>query len=164
LNGLKDEDGKSNWPEKLPIRNHPVDSDYRILPVEKPTDEMWEVIGHGIGQYNQQHGGPDGFQHLCLALYAPDGKVVGGLIGEIYWGWLYINLLFIREELRGHGYGHQLLTRAEDAARKRGATNAFFDTFSFQAPEFYKQHGYHIFGELKDFPPGHTRYYMTKQL
>jgi hypothetical protein len=43
-------------------------------------------------------------------------------------------------------------------------SSAFFDTFSFQAPEFYKQHGYRVFGELKDFPPDHTRYYMTKQL
>jgi GNAT superfamily N-acetyltransferase len=141
-----------------------MSTEYHIAPVEKPTDEMWEVIGHGIGQYNQQHGGPEGFQHLCLALHDAEGKVVGGLIGEIYWGWLYINLLFIREELRGQGYGHQLLTQAEDEARKRGAINAFFDTFSFQAPGFYKQHGYRVFGELKDFPPGHTRYYMTKQL
>lgn len=139
-------------------------TDYRILPVERPTDEMWEVIGGGLNQYNQQRGGPQGFHHLCFAIYAPDGKVVGGLIGEIYWGWFYINLLFVKEELRGQGYGHQLLTLAEEAARQRGAKNAFFDTFSFQAPKFYKQHGYRIFGELPDFPPGQTRYYMTKQL
>lgn len=24
---------------------------YQILPVEKPTDEMWEVIGGGINHY-----------------------------------------------------------------------------------------------------------------
>ncbi len=141
-----------------------MSTEYRIEPVEKPTDEMWDVIGGGIGQYNTQHGGPEGFQHLCLALYDAEGKVVGGLIGEIYWGWLYINLLFIQDELRRQGYGHKLLTQAEEAARQRGATHVFFDTFSFQSPEFYKQHGYQVFGELKDFPPGHTRYYMTKQL
>ena len=102
-----------------------MNTDYRILPVEKPTDEMWEVIGHGIGQYNQQHGGPQGFQHLCFALYTPDGKVAGGLIGEIYWGWFYINLLFVIEELRGQGYGHQLLTQAEEEARKRARPTPF---------------------------------------
>ena len=141
-----------------------MNPEYHINPVEKPTDEMWDVIGGGINEYNKKHGGPDGFQHLCLALYAPDGKVAGGLIGEIYWGWFYINLLLVREDLRGKGYGHQLLTMAETEARQRGATNVFFDTFSFQAPEFYTKHGYHIFGELPGFPSGHTRYYMTKQL
>lgn len=136
----------------------------QILPVEKPTDEMWEAIGGGISQYNKEHGGPDGFQHLCFALVAPDGKVAGGLIGEIYWGWLYINLLFVREDLRGQGYGHQLLEQAEEAARQRGVRHVFFDTFSFQAPQFYLAHGYQVFGELEDFPPGHTRYYMTRDL
>jgi len=65
---------------------------------------------------------------------------------------------------RGRGYGHRLLTLAEEEGRKRGAEHAYLDTFSFQAPDFYKQHGYHVFGELSDFPQGHRRYYLTKQL
>jgi len=141
-----------------------MNTTYQILPVEKPTDEMWEVIGRGINHYNQQHGGPESFQHLCFALYASDGKFAGGLIGEIYWGWFYINLLFLREDLRGQKFGHQLLTQVKAEASRRGATHVFLDTFSFQAPEFYQDHGYRIFGELKDFPPGQTHYYMTKDL
>jgi len=86
------------------------------------------------------------------------------LIGETYYGWLYINLLFIREELRGQGYGHRLLTLAEEEALKRGAGNAYLDTFSFQAPDFYQQHGYQVFGTLQDFPPGCQRYFLQKKL
>ena len=78
----------------------------------------------------------------------------------IFWNWPYIDLLFVKEELRGFGYGHRLLEITEDEARKRGATNVYLDTFSFQAPDFYKQHGYRVFGELKDFPPGHQRYFF----
>ena len=70
----------------------------------------------------------------------------------------------IKEELRGQGFGHRLLTLAEDEARHRGAKKAHLDTFSFQAPDFYKQHGYEVFGELQDFPPGHQRYFLSKQL
>ena len=141
-----------------------MSSEYRILPAEKPSDEMWEVIGGGISQFNQQHGGPEGFQHLCFSLQEPDGSVAGGIIGEIYWDWLYINLMFVKEDLRGQGYGHRLITIAEQEARQRGVSHVFLDTFSFQAPEFYEKHGYHIFGELCDFPAGHQRFYMTKQL
>jgi ribosomal protein S18 acetylase RimI-like enzyme len=72
--------------------------------------------------------------------------------------------MWIREDLRGCGYGHQLLTRLEDEARQRGARHAHLDTFSFQAPTFYQRHGYRIFGELPDYPAGHTRYYMVKDL
>ena len=58
----------------------------------------------------------------------------------------------------------RLLTAVEDEARHRGAKHAFLDTFSFQAPNFYQQHGYSVFGELEDFPPGQRRYFFTKQL
>jgi len=37
-------------------------------------------------------------------------------------------------------------------------------TFRGNFPNFYKQHGYQVFGELQDFPPGHQRYFLTKQL
>ena len=72
--------------------------------------------------------------------------------------------MWVKEELRGQGYGHQLLAMAEIEARQRGATEAYLDTFSFQAPEFYKKNGYQIFGVLENFPPGHQRFYLTKAL
>ena len=140
-----------------------MSEEYQIVNIEKPDDAMWEFVGGGINDYNTRHGGPENFSYVCFALYSPEQKLVCGLIGKVYWNWFYIDLFFIKEELRGQGYGHRLLTLAEEEARRRGAKNAFLDTFSFQAPEFYKQHGYQVFGELKDFPPGHTRYYMTKR-
>ena len=72
--------------------------------------------------------------------------------------------MWIKEEFRGRGFGHQLLTLAEQEARQRGAEYAYLDTFSFQAPGFYKKHGYEVFGELNNFPPGHRRYFLSKQL
>ena len=138
--------------------------DYKIVNVENPDGSVWEFIGGGIHDYNMQQAGDGGGKLLCLVLYAPDQEIVGGLIGETHWNWFYINLLFVKEGLRGHGYGHRLLELAEGEARQRGAKHAYLDTFSFQAPDFYKQHGYRIFGELQDFPPGHQRFYLTKQL
>ncbi len=55
-------------------------------------------------------------------------------------------------------------SRAELEARQRGARCAYLDTFSFQAPDFYKKQGYEVFGELRDFPEGHRRYFLRKQL
>jgi len=138
--------------------------EYKVVQVEKPDDNMWGVIGGGIHNFNEQQAGDQGYKRICFVLRSPDEEIVGGLIGEIYWGWFYVDLLFIKEKLRKHGYGSRILTLAEEEARRNSATNAFLDTFSFQSPDFYKKHGYQVFGELKDFPPGHTRYYLTKQL
>ncbi|MDX9956267.1 MAG: GNAT family N-acetyltransferase, partial [Anaerolineae bacterium] len=86
------------------------------------------------------------------------------IIGETHWDWFYVNLMWLPEELRRHGYGKQLLALAEEEARRRGARHAYLDTFSFQAPEFYKKYGYQVFGTLENFPQGHQRYFLTKDL
>jgi GNAT superfamily N-acetyltransferase len=132
--------------------------------IEYTDTPEWDIIGGGLTKFNHQHAGDDRPQRLCFALKAPDGTVVGGVIGIVYWDWLAVDLLFLPEALRGQGYGSQLLTLIEAEGRRRGARHVHLDTFSFQAPEFYERHGYRIFGELPDFPPGHTRYYLTKEL
>jgi len=141
-----------------------MDEEYKIVYVDKPEESAWGTIGGGVHNFNIQQAGDNKFQRLCFVLQAPDQEIVGGILGEIYWGWFYIDLLWVKEELRGCGHGNRLLTLAEDEARQRGAKNAYLDTFSFQAPDFYKQHGYRVFGELTNFPMGHQRYFFTKQL
>lgn len=134
---------------------------YQIISVEKPE---WGLIGGGIHNYNIQQAGDDNGHQICFVVQDPDQEIVGGVIAATHWDWLYIDLMWIKEECRGQGYGKQLLQQAEDEAREHGAKNAYLDTFSFQAPDFYKKHGYQIFGELQDFPTGHHRYYLSKQL
>ena len=141
-----------------------MDEEYNIVYVDKPEESAWGIIGGGISKYNKQQAGDNKFQRLCFVLHSPDHVIVGGVIGETYWDWFYLDLLWVQEELRGRGYGHRLLTIAEDKARQSGAKNVYLDTFSFQVPDFYKQHGYQVFGELQNFPPGHQRYFLKKQL
>ena len=141
-----------------------MDSKYKVVYEEKPEDSAWGIIGRGVGNYNEDQAGDNNFQRLCFVLKDPEGEVVGGILGETYWEWFYLDLLWVSEDLRLRGYGSQLLEIAEEEARKRGANNAYLDTFSFQAPEFYYKNGYQVFGELNDYPPGNTRYFLTKTL
>lgn len=141
-----------------------MDEEYKIVFVEKPEESAWGIIGRGLGEYNNAKAGQENFQRICFALQSPNGEIMGGALGELYWEWFHLDLLWIREELRGHGYGHNLLASIEKEARKHGAKNVFLDTFSFQAPDFYIRHGYQVFGELKDFPVGHRRIFLAKSL
>jgi GNAT superfamily N-acetyltransferase len=141
-----------------------MEEEYPVVYVDNPEESAWGIIGRGISQYNTQQAGESKYQTLCFIVRAPDEEIVGGVIAQTYWDWLYVDLLWVKEELRGRGYGHRLLTLAEDEARQRGAKNAYLDTFSFQVPDFYERHGYRVFGELDDFPTGHRRYFLTKQL
>lgn len=53
---------------------------------------------------------------------------------------------------------------AEIEGKTRRCKWVLLNTFSFQAPEFYKKFGYQIFGVLDNFFPGHKRYYLKKSL
>lgn len=141
-----------------------MDSPFEVVNVEEPEEAAWEIIGKGLQQYNYQYAGDEHFRRVCFTLRAADQTIVGGVLGEIFYDWLHIDLLWIPEDLRGQGYGRQLLLSIEDAARSCGAKNAFLDTFDFQAPDFYRQHGYRLYGELPGFPAGYTRLFFTKEL
>jgi ribosomal protein S18 acetylase RimI-like enzyme len=138
--------------------------DYEIVYDPHPERSAWGIIGRGLSAFNQQQAGDEGAQRICYVIQAPNHEIVGGVVAAIYWDWLYIDLMWMKEELRGRGYGSRLLVLAEEEARKRGAKHAFLDTFSFQAPGFYEKHGYRVYGELQNFPQSHRRYFMSKLL
>ena len=141
-----------------------MNEEYRIEYVEKPEEAAWGIIGRGLHEYNIAQAGDNKFQRLCFVLRDAKEEIVGGILGELYWEWFYVDLMWVREDLRQYGHGRRLLTHAEDEARRRGASHVYLDTFSFQAPDFYQKNGYEIFGELTDYPPGHRRFFFTKQL
>ncbi len=101
---------------------------------------------------------------LVLALRDDAGRVVGGLTGEVQWGWLRIDILAVAEALRGGGWGRRLVEAAEAAAVAAGCHGAWVDTFTFQSPGFYERLGYVPFGELPDYPTGQTRIFFRKRL
>lgn len=127
-----------------------------------PADS--EALGQGLTAFNKKAIGYDDYQPLFVTVRDPDGTLQGGLTAETYWGWLYIDILWVREENRAQGLGSQLLHAAEAQAQTRGCRSVYLDTFSFQALPFYQKHGYTIFGQLPGFPADQTRYFLTKAL
>lgn len=133
------------------------------IAIEPQPDEI-EFVTQQIIKFNSSRAGEGNYKSLAIFLKASDDHVVGGLIGETYWQWLYVNVLWVHESFRGEGYGAALLATAEQEAVKQGCQYAYLDTFSFQAPEFYQNRGYVIFGELPDFPQGYSRFFLKKEL
>ena len=92
------------------------------------------------------------------------GEVVAGISGYTWAGMAEIEFLWVHDQLRGQGIGAQLLAAVEQEARRRGCTLSIVSSYSFQAPEFYQRHGYQVVGSLANCPPGHTNYWMKKDL
>lgn len=138
------------------------ETSYRI---EFPaTPEDVDRIQAGLSEFNRSRIPDKGHVPLSFTLRDTAGQFAGGLTGYIAYKWLFVDLLWVMDRARGQGQGRRLLLAAEEEARKHGCRNAWVDTFSFQARDFYERLGYSIFGELEDFPPGHRRYFMRKAL
>jgi GNAT superfamily N-acetyltransferase len=134
-----------------------------IEAVERIEDRIWDLIGGGVHAYNISKASTYDSKRICVVA-KENGEEIGGLIGEMQWDWFSIDLMFLKDGYRGKGIGKAVLAEAERLARRCGATHAYLDTFSFQAFDFYRKSGYAPFGALDDFPAGHRRYYMKKDL
>jgi GNAT superfamily N-acetyltransferase len=131
--------------------------------VESVQGQARRQIIEGLLAFNEQAVGKRKYKALTITL-RQGREVVGGLTGSTWMDWLFVDLLWVADKYRGKGYGRSLMVKAESEARKRGVQNVFLNTFSFQAPGFYKKLGYKEFGKLKNFPAGHTRHWLKKAL
>jgi len=105
-----------------------------------------------------------GTHPLHLIVYDTNDVIIGGLIANTYWGWLDIDDFWIERSRRGQGLGSTVLQTAEHEAIARNCLYSQLKTFSFQAQGFYEKCGYRVTGELKNYPPGHSLYWMVKEL
>ena len=130
----------------------------------QPSKHETDYVRDALMQFNNERVGEDGHTPLNLVEYDPNGKVIGGLLGGTYWGWMYVDILWVDEAYRKQGIGSRLLAQAEKEAIRRGCHHVHLDTMSWQAPEFYRKNGYEIVGILPDIPKGNQKYLLQKAL
>lgn len=138
---------------------------YEVTFQQNPTAHELQILANGIESYTESHLGPDDRRELVFFLRDADGAIAGGVQGSHgNYGWLWIGTLWVAQEIRGKGLGSQLMDRIEEKASLNGCTNSYLNTFSFSAVGFYKKRGNEVFGELEDFPVGHSVYCLRKRL
>ncbi|MEU8590686.1 GNAT family N-acetyltransferase [Streptomyces sp. NPDC048664] len=123
-------------------------------------------LSKGLDEFNQRATGTTDADQGELSVKAVDdaGELIGGLSGSTWGGLLDIDMLWVREESRGDGWGSRLLLAAEEEARRRGCDRACLSSFTFQAPEFYRQHGYVETGRTPGIPGGAEDVHLYKSL
>ena len=129
-----------------------------------PTENETKYIRQELNQFNNERVGEDGHTPLNIVEYDTNGNIIGGILGGTYWGWMYVDILWVHENHRYKGIGSKLLREAEKEATCRGCHHVHLDTMSWQAPEFYQKHGYEVIGILPDIPNGNQKYLLMKAL
>lgn len=92
------------------------------------------------------------------------GKIFGGIQAFLGTESVYIDVLWVKENLQKQGYGKKLLDVVEQEAIKNGCVFSLVDTWDFQAEAFYMKNGYERIGELKNYWLGHSKIFLRKNL
>lgn len=121
------------------------------------------AVQAGLRAFNERIIGEPAEEQVQLFLRDANGRVAGGLLGDIRWRWLYVAKLWVDDEHRGSGQGTALMLAAEAHARRRGCLGSYLDTFEYQARPFYEKLGYSLFGTLDGYPPGYCQYHLAKR-
>jgi GNAT superfamily N-acetyltransferase len=129
-----------------------------------PPKSDGELLDKRLDEFNAVAVGRHDFEAVLMTCRDEAGEMVAGIKGVTGWDWLYVQVLWVAEKLRGGGMGTKLLEMAEDLARERGCKYSCLSTFSFQARPFYQKRGYEVFGELPEYPGRETMYFMRKRL
>lgn len=135
-----------------------------VSKVRTPTDSELKELAAGLRGYNEPFVPKTEPEKLATFIKTDAGEVLGGCYGIINWGWLYIDWLWCHESIRGQGYGTKLISAMERHALSKGINHVKLETADFQALGFYQKLGYSIYGELDNYPIGHTAYCLKKVL
>jgi ribosomal protein S18 acetylase RimI-like enzyme len=129
---------------------------------DTPTEEWLRAVDVGLDQYNYAVAPLTDVRQLAAFATANTGQVAGGAVGRTWGKCCELLQLWVASEYRSDGVGSRLLLEFEAHARTRGCSIFYLTTLSFQAPEFYRRHGYGVLAEIAGYPNGIVKYLMHK--
>lgn len=129
---------------------------------DTPSEDMLHAVDAGLEHYNDAAAPLSDVQPLAAFATEPSGQVVGGASGRTWGACCELLQLWVATELRSQGVGSRLLQAFEAHARTRGCSIFYLTTLSYQAPDFYRRHGYAVLAQIAGYPDGIVKYLMHK--
>lgn len=129
---------------------------------DTPQDDQLLAVETGLEQHN--HAAAPLAEVTPLATFATEasGTVAGGAVGRTWGQCCELLQLWVAQSHRGQGVGSQLLLAFEAGARRRGCRTFYLTTLSYQAPGFYRRHGYQVLAQIDGYPDGIVKFLMHR--
>jgi GNAT superfamily N-acetyltransferase len=137
---------------------------YSIVVDENPPADKIQAVRQHLIEYNASH---SRIAEGCeLAVYVEDetGTLRGGVVAWLWGACMEVEYVWLDESLRGRSWGRSLFQRVEGLARERNCQTIVLDTYSFQAPEFYRKLGFQTLGVVEGYPDGITKVFMVRKV
>ena len=129
-----------------------IEGDAALTSVDGEDRELVERLDKELLDFNTRATGIGNQRLLSVRVSDTEGGLVAGLTGWTWGTCAGIELVWVRGDRRRRGVGGRLLEAAEAEARTRGCTQILVSSMTFQAPDFYKGHGYEERGRTEGIP------------
>ena len=129
---------------------------------DTPSEEMLLAVESGLDRHNVAVAPLSEVRPLAAFAKGPAGEVVGGATGRTWGKCCELMQLWVATEVRRQGVGSRLLRDFEAHARARGCGVFYLTTLSYQAPDFYRRHGYEVLARIDGYPDGIAKFLMHK--
>lgn len=137
---------------------------YTISFEKNPHADDMQFLNDGIMKEHKIKKDMKPLDFFAYFIRDDQGQIVGGCAGDNMYGGLFVGQLWVKEELRGKGYGTQLMSLAEDLANKSQCKFITVNTFEWEALNFYKKLGYYVEFARHGFDKDSVFYFLRKNL
>ncbi|MBA3239477.1 MAG: GNAT family N-acetyltransferase [Parachlamydiaceae bacterium] len=136
----------------IEIKQQPLTQDLKSQVDEGFTHHAISIVGHD-----------EKFEPVAFVALE-ENRMVGIVVGQLFWGALHVKYLFVHDHYRGKGLGSRLMEQVIAYGYANKCPFAFVETMSFQALEFYTKLGFQL--ELTRFGYAHgtSFHYLRKDL
>lgn len=129
-----------------------------------PLPEALRYLDDRLYEFNAGATGIADGQGLAILVRDEDGRIVAGIAGHTWGGCCEIRQLWVEASRRRQGLGSELLAAVEEEARRRNCAQIVLATHTFQAPDFYRRHGFELLAAVDGYPRGHASLLLRKRL
>lgn len=138
--------------------------DYHFEYQEEPIQEDEQVLNDGISDEAALKKNMARIKPFRVFIKDAHGTVLGGASGTIFYGSLYVDMLWLKEELRYQGLGKKLMMEAEKIGRNKQCKFVTLNTMDWEALPFYQKLGYDIEFVRHGYANESKMYMLRKEL
>jgi GNAT superfamily N-acetyltransferase len=131
---------------------------------DQPAARDALAIDQGLDLFNQASADLASVRPLACFARLSEEELIGGVIGRTWGRCCELQQIWVAERFRRHGVGSRLVSHFEQAARQRGCSLVYLETFSFQSPDLYRRLGFKTACQFAGFADGVVKYVMQKKL
>jgi GNAT superfamily N-acetyltransferase len=119
-----------------------------------------QFIVNGVDNYNIAATSLPDYFPVNFVLRGERGDVLGGVLGQLWGGWLQVTYLWVAEAARGTGNGTRLIRMLRHTLAL-GVPSGRRWRRTVSRP-FHERLGYEVVGTLDGYPPGHVKFFLKK--